>query len=494
MKHLPIFWLSLALLSIAVQPAKAQAPYAFTNYAGMPGTAGTNDGAVNAAQFNTPVGIIMDPVGNLVVADSGNHTLRKISPSGTVSTYAGSPGQLGFVNGTLTEARFNGPHYLAYDAATNLYVSDRFNHVIRKITPEGTVSTFAGNGQLNHPAGIAFDPYGNLCVVDQHNHVLRLVTPSGLVLTLAGVLGDGGYNDGAANLAHFYYPSGIAMDTSGNIYVADAGGYTIRKVTVDGTVSTLAGAYLQSGYNDGTGDAVRFIEPHAIHLETMGSMLIGDSGNHLVRRMTPAGTVTSLGGAGGQTGVADGIGAAARFNRPAGFSSDGSNGFFVADAFNHRISHATEVVGFPRLSGVSTSQIFGPQGTTLSVVATGTAPLTYQWQLNGTNLEGATNATLVVAGSAASAGRYTVTVANGLGAVTSEVLALSFFDGPRFYAGVSLTGVVGRQYRLDFTDYVTGATNWITLTNFTLNTNPTTIIDTLSAGATNRYYRAVLLP
>lgn len=495
MKCITLSWLYLALVSVAFHPAAAQSPYSFTNFAGLPGTPGTNDGPVATARFNSPAGIIMDPAGNVVVADYGNHSIRKISPAGVVSTYAGSPGQVGFVDGPLAEARFNGPYFLAYDAGTNLYVSDHFNHVIRKITPAGTVSTFAGGGGLfNRPAGIAFDPVGNLYIVDSHNHVLRFVTPGGLVLTLAGAPGDGGFNNGAANLARFYYPSDLAVDAVGNTYVADAGGYMIRKMTPGGTVSTVAGAYRQLGFNDGTGGAASFTEPTGIRFDTDGSLLVGDSGNHLVRRVTPAGAVSTLGGAGGQVGIADGIGAAARFNRPLSFALDGTGGFFVTDPFNHRISRATPVRGLPLLATVPTSQTFGPQGTTLSVTATGTAPLAYQWQLNGTNLPNATDATFAIAGNATGAGRYTVTVTNVLGAATSAEALLLFFDGLRFYAGMSLTGVVGRQYRVDFADIAGGVTNWVALTNLTLTANPVMVIDPTSAGLTNRSYRAVLLP
>ncbi|MEY4201225.1 MAG: hypothetical protein RLZZ265_2965 [Verrucomicrobiota bacterium] len=484
-----------ACLSLLFCRAEAQQPYAFTNFAGLPGTLGATDGLLNEARFNQPAGLVVDADGNLLVADVGNHTIRRISTNGMVSILAGAVGQSGFLDGSVTEARFNQPYFLALDTAGDLYVTELINHTVRKITKAGVVSTFAGgSGQFNRPAGLAFDPAGNLYVADTANHVIRLVTPGGLVLTLAGVPGNGGSNDGPAATARFYFPSDLTVDAQGNIYVSDSGNDTIRKISALGAVTTLAGAPLQKAGTDGTGSAARFYQPYGIRLDASGNLVIADSGNSAIRRVTPEGAVTTIGGLAGQIGTVNGIGDAARFYNPASVAFDATGTLFVSDPFNHRISRATVVAGFPQITGEPASLTFGSAGTTLTVTATGSAPLTYQWRLNGTNLPNATNATLAVAGFAANAGSYRVVVANSVGSVTSSEALLSFLEGPRFYASVSLSGILGRQYRVDVAEILNATTNWLTLTNLTLTTNPTTVIDPASAGVSNRYYRAVLLP
>lgn len=480
------------LLSLGQAPAQQ---YAFTNYAGQPGTPGATDGTLADSRFNQPSGLAVDAEGHLFVAHYFNHTIRRISTNGVVSTVAGIPGQSGFVDGPAAEAQFNQPSFLTFDAAGNLYVSELLNNAIRKITKAGVVSTYAGGlGQFNRPAGLAFDTVGNLFVADSANHVIRLVTPGGLVLTLAGSVGDGGTTDGPAASARFYYPTDVTLDAAGNLFVSDAGNDTIRKISPAGIVSTVAGAPRQKAAVDGFGGAARFYQPYIIRFDAAGNLVVADSGNYTLRRISPAGEVTTIAGQAGQAGTADGIGTAARFFNPGYIAFDAMGTLYVADAFNHRISRGTIVAGFPQITVEPASLTFGSAGTALTVTATGNAPLTYQWRLNGTNLPNATNATLAVAGVAANAGSYRVAVANSVGSVTSAEAFLSFLDGPRFFASVSLSGILGRQYRVDAAEILNATTNWLTLTNLTLTTNPTTVIDPTSAGATNRYYRAVLLP
>ena len=222
MRRIFLFCLLPALLGSFIRQAQAQ-PYAFTNFTGLPGTLGATDGSLSEARFNQPAGLLMDPRGELLVADLANHTIRRISANGLVSTLAGSAGQSGYVDGPLAESRFNQPIFLAMDAAENLYVSELGNHTIRKITPAGIVSTYAGGaGQFNRPAGLAFDATGNLYVADTANHCIRLVTPGGLVLTLAGITGSGGSNDGMSAAARFYYPTDLTVDFQGNVFVSDS--------------------------------------------------------------------------------------------------------------------------------------------------------------------------------------------------------------------------------------------------------------------------------
>ena len=467
------------------------------------GAAGSANGQGTGAVFNQPTGVAFDAGGNVVLADKDNHRIRRITPGGAVTTIAGS-GTATFGTGTGTAASFHTPYGADVDAASgNIFVADQRNNRIRRVVPSGTVfatgsgtNTFADgvgvSASFSWPSGVGIDAGGNAIVADCGNGRIRKVTPGSAVTTLAGS-GVMAFADGAGAAARFNCPIGIAIDGSGTIFVGDSGNHRIRKVSPVGAVSTLAGSGSAS-FADGVGGAASFNSPHGVAIDASGNVLVADKDNHRVRKVSPGGVVTTLGGSGGQTGVADGVGAAARFNRPLSFAPDGTGGFFLTDPFNHRISRATGLVGFPRLTTVPTNQTFGTQGTSLSVSATGNAPLAYQWQLNGTNLPNATDATFAIAGNATGAGRYTVTVTNVLGAATSAEASLLFFDGLRFYAGMSLTGVVGRQYRVDFADIVGGVTNWVALTNLTLTANPVMVIDPTSAGLTNRSYRAVLLP
>lgn len=435
------------LLSLGQAPAQQ---YAFTNYAGQPGAPGATDGTLAESRFNQPSGLAVDAEGHLFIAHYFNHTIRRVSTNGLVSTVAGTPGQSGFVDGPAAEARFNQPSFLTFDAAGNLYVSELLNNTIRKITKAGVVSTYAGGpGQFNRPAGLAFDTVGNLFVADSANHVIRLVTPGGLVLTLAGSVGDGGTTDGPAASARFYYPTDVTFDAAGNLFISDAGNDTIRKISPAGTVSTVAGAPRQKAAVDGFGGAARFYQPGVIRFDAAGHLVVADSGNYTLRRISPAGDVTTIAGVAGQSGTADGIGTAARFFNLGYIAFNATGTLFVADVFNHRISRGIPGAGLPRITDGPASLTIGSASTTLTVTATGNAPLTYQWRLNGTNLPNAT---------------------------------------------VSLSGILGRQYRVDVAEILNATTNWLTLTNLTLTTNPTVVHDPASAGVTNRYYRAVLLP
>jgi sugar lactone lactonase YvrE len=285
----------------------------------------------------------------LFVGDQNNHTIRKITPAGVVTTFAGAAGQAGYVDGPVAIARFNEPYFLAFDAAGNLYVSELGNHTIRKITPEGVVSTFAGGGgQFNRPIGLAFDAAGNLYVADSAQHAIRIVTPGGLVLTLAGALGNSGSNDGSATTARFYFPVGLALDAEGNIFVSDAGNDTVRKISSNGVVTTLAGAPGQKADTDGSGSVARFYQPSGICLAADGNLIVADPGNSTIRRITPAGVVTTIAGLAHQAGTADGIGAAARFFNPGHVAFDAAGALFVSDPFNHRISRGTPVPQSPK--------------------------------------------------------------------------------------------------------------------------------------------------
>ena len=236
------------LLILASAPSFAQStytPYTFITLAGTANSSGSADGQGSAARFNQPSGLAVDSAGNVYVADSANHTLRKITPTGVVTTLAGVVGSSGRTDGTGSGAQFGYPSGVAVDGAGNVYVAEWDNHALRKVTPAGKVTTLAGQNDsaahFNHPYGIAVDANGNVYVADSDNHTLRKVTPKGLVTTLAGLAGNSGGADGTGSAARFYAPVDVAVDSLGYLYVADLFNHTIRKVTPAGVVTTLVG-------------------------------------------------------------------------------------------------------------------------------------------------------------------------------------------------------------------------------------------------------------
>ncbi|MGA2662044.1 MAG: hypothetical protein ABSH34_31580, partial [Verrucomicrobiota bacterium] len=356
---------------------------------------GTNDGTGSAARFNLPGGVAVDSAGNLFVADSANNTIRKMTPAGTnwvVTTLAGSAGNAGSADGTNSAAQFNNPLGVAVDSSGNLYVGDAYNNTIRKVTPVGTnwvVTTLAGspgnsgsadgtgtNALFNYPWGVKVDSAGNVYVADAANYTIRKVTPAGVVTTLAGSTqfnpaGRGLYGgaDGTNSAAQFWWPEGLAIDSAGNLYVGDDINWTIRKVTPVGTnwvVTTLAGS-LPYGSKDGTGSAVRFNQPQGLALDSAGNAYVGDSMNYTVRKVTPAGAVTTLAGLAGAFGTADGAGSAARFEYPMCVAVDSAGNLYVTDLDANTIRKVTP-------AGVVTT-LAGSAGNSGSADGTGTNAL-----------------------------------------------------------------------------------------------------------------------
>jgi len=308
------------------------------------GTAGFADGTGTAARFNQPYGVAVDASGNVYVGDYYNHRIRKITPVGVVTTLAGST--QGFANGTGTAARFNYPEGVAIDVSGNVYVADCENNRIRKITPAGAVTTLAGSGawgfadgtgtaaQFNYPEGVAIDVSGNVYVGDFGNHRIRKITPAGVVTTLAGD-GTAGYKDATGAAAQFTYPSGVAVDASGNVYVGDFGNHRIRKITPAGVVTTLAGDGA-AGFKNATGTAARFDNPCGVAVVS-GNVYVTDWSNYRIRKIDSTTKVTTFAGS-GAAGFADGTGTAAQFDRPAGIAINASGDvLYVADRDNHRI-------------------------------------------------------------------------------------------------------------------------------------------------------------
>ena len=322
--------------------------YTVTTLAGAD-SAGLLNGAGTAAYFNYPSGLAVDASGNIYVADTYNNMIRKITPAGVVSTLAGS-GKEGNANGTGTAASFFLPTGIAVDNSGNVYVADSYNNLIRKITAAGVVTTLAGNDSLgavngadttasfDNPTGVAVDAFGNVYVADWGNSLIRKITAAGIVTTLAGS-GSAGYANGSDTLASFNKPKGIAVDVQGNLYVSDWGNSLIRKVTSAGVVSTLAGSYCNpqcGGFANGTGSAAVFNSPVGMTVDASGNVYVADKLNNLIRKITPAGVVTTFAGSGEQ-GAENGTAAAASFNFPSGVAIDPFGNVYVADTYNNQI-------------------------------------------------------------------------------------------------------------------------------------------------------------
>jgi sugar lactone lactonase YvrE len=274
-----------------------------TLLAGNAGQRGNIDATGTSARFDSPYGMAVDAAGNIFTADWRNHTIRKITPAGVVTTLAGQPGVAGTSDGTGSAAHFNFPEGVAVDASGNVFVADYGNHLIRKVTQAGVVTTvfgIAGNignakdGKLNFPSGIRVDGAGRIYVANTSDCTIAVIS-GGIGGTLAGFTGRPGSADGADTTARFNYPTDIALDGTGNLYVADRGNHTIRKIVIaTGVVSTIAGTPLVSGTADGTGSGAGFANPTSLVIDPAGTIYVADNYNNIIRKVTPGGVVTTV--------------------------------------------------------------------------------------------------------------------------------------------------------------------------------------------------------
>lgn len=308
---------------------------------------------------------------------AGSATSRSAQLTGTLagaSLLAGQPGQVGLVDGAAAQARFRTPNYVTVNAQGLVAIGDFSNHAVRLF--DGTnVSTLAGNGQpgsadgtgaqarFNGNGGVAFDAAGNLFVADWDNHTIRRITPAGVVSTFVGQAGQAGSSDGTGNAARLRNPNGLTIDASGNLYLADWGNHTIRRITPAGVVTTLAGQAGAAGSADGVGSAARFNLPGAVAIDGNGFLYVSDINNHTLRRVRIAdGTVETWAGTAGQPGTADGNGAAARFNQPAWISATTDGTVFLVPAAGdtvRRISPTRQVTTVVGVAGESAAVVLG---------------------------------------------------------------------------------------------------------------------------------------
>ena len=394
------------------------------------------------SDFNNPYGIAVDPSGNLYVADYGNNAIKKITPAGVVSTFYST----GLIN----------PQGVATDAAGNIYISDSGNNRILKATSAGVAAVYAGTGSVgfingaavstatfNDPAGLVLDAAGNVYVADYGNNAIRKITPAGVVSTLAGS-GTAGATNATATSASFRNPYGIAIDQSGNLFVADEGNNLIRKVTSAGVVTTFAGT-VAGGDNDGTGTAASFSAPYGVTVDALGYVYVADTNNSLIRQISPAGVVITFAGDEIYAST-NGVGTAAEFDYPTAITKDAQGDLFVMDN-NSNAVREIRTTGFIITPALPSGLNFATSGT-ISGTPTAASPQT-TYTISAYNLSG--NSTAAV--------NITITSPNSDASLK----------------GLSLSaGTLNPAFSATSTGYGVGVANAVTSTTVTATTNVTT--------------------
>jgi len=321
------------------------------------GTAGYSGdgGAATVAQLYYPAGVAVDSAGNIYIADYNNNRIRKVNTSGIISTVAGN-GTAGYSGdgGAATAAQLSNPFSVAVGSTGNIYIADGSNNRIRKVNTSGIISTVAGNGtagysgdggaataaSLSSPYGVAVDSAGNIYIADRSNNRIRKVNTSGIISTVAGngALGYSG-DGGAATAAQLSSPHRVTVDSSGNIYIADTGNYRIRKVNTSGIISTVAGNGTQGYSGDGgAATAAQINNPYGVAVDSAGNIYIADNGNKRIRKVNTSGIISTVAGNGTGGYLGDGgVATAAQLNNPYGVTVDNNGNIYIADTSNRRI-------------------------------------------------------------------------------------------------------------------------------------------------------------
>jgi sugar lactone lactonase YvrE len=358
---------------------------------GTHGYSGDKGPAVSA-QLNYPESIAIDSTGNLYIADSANNCIRKVAPDGVITTIAGN-GTRGYSGdgGPAVSARLSFPDGVAVNSTGNLYIADSMNHLIRKVTPDGVITTVAGKGssdlpslvdggfggdggpavsaQLNDPCDVAVDSTGNLYIADSTNRRIRKVSPDGVITTLAGN-GTQGYSGdgGPAVSAQLNVPDGVAVDTEGNLYIADLFNNCIRKVTPDGVITTVTGNRVRGYRGDGSPAAsAQLNDPCDVAVDSTGNLYIADSMNHRIRKVTPDGMITAIVAVTSGSIIGDGGPAvSAQLVNPSSVAVDSTGNLFIADSMNDRIRKVTNDGVITTVAGNGTRGYRGDGGSAVS--------------------------------------------------------------------------------------------------------------------------------
>ncbi len=314
------------------------------------GSPGYANGPLAGAKFNDPAGLVFDAQGNLFVADSRNHVIRKVAVDGAVSLLAGTVGEAGFANGSGTGVKFDTPFGVAIAGDGSLLVADTGNHMLRRVTITGAVTTYAGlagtpgntNGTLvearfRSPLGLKRDAAGNVWVADSGNHTIRRITPAGMVETVAGVPDVWGAFDGPAASAKFNGPVDVAIAADGRVFISDGFNHTIRCLQTNGVITTVTGQAGVANWSDGQEAQARFWNPAGLAIDHAGNLYVADSRNHVIRKLAMDGRVTTVSGVGRDAGHADGVNRAGRYFNPYGLALDTAGNLVVSDSYNQSL-------------------------------------------------------------------------------------------------------------------------------------------------------------
>lgn len=337
------------------------------------GQNGATNGAGIIASFSAPYGIIADKNGNLFVSEYYNPLVRKITSDGIVSTYAGN-GTPGAIDGPLGAASFDEMNGITIDADGNLYIADSNNKKIRKITPQGMVSTYAGSGlqgaangaalmaSFANPTGVTVDASGNMYVADQSSYVIKKISPSAIVYPFAGSVNVSNHLDGQGAGAQFVSPVDVKVDADGNVYTAEVGGY-IRKITPSGSVNTIAGNGT-TNVTDGPALLSGFSGPLGLTLDALGNIYVADTYHNMIRKIDLAGNISTVAG-NITSGNIDGVGKDARFFSPTNLTIDINGNLFVTDKYNNSIRRIT-LTGYTIDKALPAGLIFDPNTGSIS--------------------------------------------------------------------------------------------------------------------------------